>query len=500
MKPYTLLRHQLDLAILDYVPSILVLRLVCGILSLQTVHPKHNTLDLICLVVVVKKVGEVGDAVDGSWEHRRDDLIAFAPHDDIRLLERDRLHKLRRASSGRCREQLGLVREVVKDRGMSTGGVSFSTRIDRWPPVEDNKMDFNMDFNLMDMSPNSLNYTYATRDPFQFTFESPHLSSRSSSDSGSTSGSFSLHAAYSPPASDFSNEEDPVTELASRWCRPHSADQPRAAATTAAPLARATAAAADPAATALATAAAHPRLLAPPPAFTTTPVPAPVLTAPAPAALPSRPKTSHTTIERCYCTNLNARIQSLRAAVSALRDEAQELHTHRRQYLLGAFALFSFFANANVSGLQTHTQTHHVHEGHVLTPRVVAVEGGLGLLQMFHLLVSAAVLVSMLLPLGQNMYAHVWPRLAATLKPVVVDVDVDVLTEKHAAVLQTPTLEDKSSDADTYLSQLTGSISGDDESASPTVATACAVSVLPVNPNLEEAEKCILDGASPSLA
>jgi hypothetical protein len=33
----------------------------------------------------------------------------------------------------------------------------------------------------------------------------------------------------------------------------------------------------------------------------------------------SRPKTSHTTIERRYRTNLNARIQSLRQAVPALR-------------------------------------------------------------------------------------------------------------------------------------------------------------------------------------
>jgi Helix-loop-helix DNA-binding domain len=32
-----------------------------------------------------------------------------------------------------------------------------------------------------------------------------------------------------------------------------------------------------------------------------------------------RPKTSHTTIERRYRTNLNARIQSLRQAVPALR-------------------------------------------------------------------------------------------------------------------------------------------------------------------------------------
>ncbi|KAH8116085.1 hypothetical protein DFH11DRAFT_1742472 [Phellopilus nigrolimitatus] len=38
-----------------------------------------------------------------------------------------------------------------------------------------------------------------------------------------------------------------------------------------------------------------------------------------PAAPPARTKTSHTTIERRYRTNLNARIQSLRAAVPALR-------------------------------------------------------------------------------------------------------------------------------------------------------------------------------------
>ena len=37
------------------------------------------------------------------------------------------------------------------------------------------------------------------------------------------------------------------------------------------------------------------------------------------AAVVGRPKTSHTTIERRYRTNLNARIQSLKAAVPALR-------------------------------------------------------------------------------------------------------------------------------------------------------------------------------------
>ncbi|KAJ7708569.1 hypothetical protein B0H16DRAFT_1261723, partial [Mycena metata] len=50
-------------------------------------------------------------------------------------------------------------------------------------------------------------------------------------------------------------------------------------------------------------------------AFTTAPV---ALSAPPTLATQSRPKTSHTTIERRYRTNLNARIQSLRQAVHAL--------------------------------------------------------------------------------------------------------------------------------------------------------------------------------------
>ncbi|KAK7014156.1 BHLH domain-containing protein [Favolaschia claudopus] len=179
-----------------------------------------------------------------------------------------------------------------------------------WSAVEDHKMDFNMDFGgLMDMSfdpavpvsvePTALNYNYAV-DPFQFTFESPPHSSSRSSDSGSTSGSFSPRAAYSPaasyspPASEFG--DDPATELANRVRKaaglvlavPINVDQPNN----------------------------NPRLLhhSPPPP---SPPPPPASTAPAPP--PTRPKTSHTTIERRYRTNLNARIQSLRAAVPALR-------------------------------------------------------------------------------------------------------------------------------------------------------------------------------------
>ncbi|KAG5634940.1 hypothetical protein H0H81_000260 [Sphagnurus paluster] len=56
----------------------------------------------------------------------------------------------------------------------------------------------------------------------------------------------------------------------------------------------------------------------PPSSFTTSTTSSPSQAIPAPAPAP-RPKTSHTTIERRYRTNLNARIQSLRMAVPALR-------------------------------------------------------------------------------------------------------------------------------------------------------------------------------------
>ncbi|KAJ7715732.1 hypothetical protein B0H16DRAFT_1741697 [Mycena metata] len=86
-----------------------------------------------------------------------------------------------------------------------------------------------------------------------------------------------------------------------------------------------------------------------------------------------------------------------------------------RQYLLGAFALFSFFANANVSSPSPQSAP-HVHEGHVLTPVGIAskvYEGGsgvtvgsMGLLQAFHLLASAAVLVSVVWPVGRGVWAR----------------------------------------------------------------------------------------------
>ncbi|KAJ7668988.1 hypothetical protein B0H17DRAFT_1142262 [Mycena rosella] len=204
----------------------------------------------------------------------------------------------------------------------------WNTLSSMWPPVDDSKMDFNMDFGLMDMSfdpavgiePNALAYPYSTPDPFQFTFESSHMSSSSSSESGSTSGSFSPLVAYSPPSSS-EFDEDPATELASRvrksagmvlavpinqnqqqqqqqqqvqqQQRQHQHQHPSSQ---------------------------GPAYTPPPSAFTTTPVPAPILlNTPASTAPQPRPKTSHTTIERRYRTNLNARIQSLRQAVPALR-------------------------------------------------------------------------------------------------------------------------------------------------------------------------------------
>ncbi|KAJ6571887.1 hypothetical protein B0H19DRAFT_1131768 [Mycena capillaripes] len=550
-----------------------------------------------------------------------------------------------------------------------------------WPPVDDHKMDFAMDFGLMDMSfdpavgiePSALNYTYAP-DPFQFTFESPHLSSRSSSESGSTSGSFSPRAAYSPPASEF--DEDPATELASRVRKAagvvlavqinqeqqqqqqQQQQQRQVQQQQQQPT---------------------PSYTPPPPAFTTTPVAAPVLAnSPVTAAPPSRPKTSHTTIERRYRTNLNARIQSLRQAVPALRvvdraaalkagepvdddgpedivdsrgfvdgvkvarkcskanvlgkaveyirvlknretrlarelaglktllgglvggrellhewerewaarfggpetDEVSEggapadedaeedeedsdaddggagrkrkkpkvaaaaaadsvkpkperkpaapppadgekkkrgrprkvvplpasalapalstsvpmqaqmqTQTHespQRQYLLGAFALFSFFANTNLSGPQTQT-AHHGHEGHVLTHTPVRAEG-VGLLQMFHLLVSVAVLASVLLPIGKSVYAHLRGASSSSSKkpsPVV------VLEKQAPSSPRTPTSEDddtSDADADTDLSL--SSISGDDE---PATAPSCSAPA----PHLAAAEACILDDSTP---
>jgi len=63
-------------------------------------------------------------------------------------------------------------------------------------------------------------------------------------------------------------------------------------------------------------------------------------TVPSTSASLGRPKTSHTTIERRYRTNLNARIQSLKAAVPALRildpnSKSDEYAVDERGYIDG---------------------------------------------------------------------------------------------------------------------------------------------------------------------
>ncbi|KAJ6486697.1 hypothetical protein C8R45DRAFT_902713 [Mycena sanguinolenta] len=545
-----------------------------------------------------------------------------------------------------------------------------------WPPVEDQKMDFDMGFGLVDMTfdpaagiePNALiNYPYATPEPFPFTFESPHLSSRSSSDSGSTSGSFSPRASYSPPASEF--EEDPATELATRALKaagvvhavPINQEQQRILQQQKQQQQQQQQQVQqrhpDP-----------PSYSSPPPAFTTTPVPPPALANTLVAPPPSRPKTSHTTIERRYRTNLNARIQSLRQAVPALRvvdraaaikageppvdadtedivdargfvdgvkvarkcskanvlgkaveyirvlknretrlsrelaglktllnglvggrelleewerewtarfggpetDEVSEsgapadaeadegddddddsdeegarkrkkpkvdakpkperkpaappveggekkkrgrprkvvalpptalapaLSTSvpmqaapqdatQRQYLLGAFALFSFFANANVSVVPP--QAHHAHEGHVLSHAVPVSAPSLGLVQIFHLLVSIAVLASVLLPVGRSLYSYARGNFTSKATAVAVP------AEKQEVPPPTPTSEeDESSDGDTDLSRSTASISGDDEPTTPTFV--CSASASAQLAAAAAAEACILDGAT----
>ncbi|KAJ7166491.1 hypothetical protein C8R43DRAFT_1232486 [Mycena crocata] len=570
----------------------------------------------------------------------------------------------------------------------------WNTLSSMWPPVEDQKMDFQMDFGLMDMSfdpamgiePNALHYAYnAVPDPFQFTFESPTMSSSSSSESGSTSGSFSPLVAYSPPSSE--PDEDPATELASRVRKtagimlavpinqeheqkvlqyqqqtPTQAQQMQQMQQQHTPQ---------------------------PPAFTTTPVPAAVLAnTPATTVPQPRPKTSHTTIERRYRTNLNARIQSLRQAVPALRvvdraaaakagepiddegpddivdargfvdgvkvarkcskanvlgkaveyirvlknrearlarelsglktllgglvggrellhewerewaarfggpetdeigdnnapggddddeDEDDEesdggggrkrkkpkvdavpkpkpkaasapagdgekkkrgrprkvvplpvsalgagpalstsaplqttspsIHSAvpadgpQRQYLLGAFALFSFFANANVS-TPSSSSSHH-HEGHVLTRVPLPRAEGLGLLQMFHLLVSAAVLASVLLPLGRSIYGRLRASspAAGPVKIGPANTAPVAVTEKETETESAPPSPtsseeiDDDTDADTELSRSSMS-SGDDEYVYSTRDEPFSAGTS----TRDEAEACILDASTP---
>ncbi|KAJ7700563.1 hypothetical protein B0H16DRAFT_1902959 [Mycena metata] len=290
---------------------------------------------------------------------------------------------------------------------------------------------------------------------FQFTFEAPSPLPSSESESGGSTASVDTGCS--------------VSSLANRVCEP-SYPPPNPAAS----------------------------------AFTTVPIAPsapPTLATPVQTATQLRPKTSHTTIEHRYRTNLNARIQLLRKVVPALRvrgivdsgrdqggravsgkkakvepapkvkvehrpaapvqegekkkcgrprkvvplpvsvstnsshvgspalstsmpmhsstaayaqwqqeimHQQQDLTGAPRRYILRAFALFSFFTNANVlspSPSSYSQSTPHAHEGHVLAPvgmgiagKVYGLEGGgvggMGLLQAFHLLASTAVLVT----------------------------------------------------------------------------------------------------------
>ncbi|KAM6492552.1 hypothetical protein JOM56_012276 [Amanita muscaria] len=145
----------------------------------------------------------------------------------------------------------------------------------------------------------------------------------------------------------------------------------------------------------------------------------------------SRPKTSHTTIERRYRTNLNARIQSLRMAVPALRvledgDSSEGKKIKRavkggimvkglpgatgivspgedgtpqpQKYLLATFALFSFFNSPLTQSYSSPSHHHHQRPRVVLNhpPLAYAPEIVHGLAA-FQLIFSVLVLLSMVM-------------------------------------------------------------------------------------------------------
>jgi hypothetical protein len=150
----------------------------------------------------------------------------------------------------------------------------------------------------------------------------------------------------------------------------------------------------------------------------------------------------------------------------------QEAAVPQRQHLLAAFALFSFFANPNLSAAP---QSHRAaHEGHVLTHGVpVRGEGTGGLLQLFYLLVNAAMLASLLLPMGKSLYTHLRGASAGAAATVI------ITSEKQAVALPTLT-----SEADAGADLSLSSISGDDEPATGTPGCTAPVQHL----------ACILEG------
>ncbi|KAJ7803547.1 hypothetical protein B0H13DRAFT_2388953 [Mycena leptocephala] len=173
---------------------------------------------------------------------------------------------------------------------------------------------------------------------------------------------------------------------------------------------------------------------------------------------------------------------------AALSTSVPLQDTLQRHYLLGTFARSSPSSPTRTSAPPPHTH-HEAHTRHVLAP-AVPVCAEISLLQMFHLLVSAAVLLSVLLPLGKSVYAHLRPTPVPT---AVVLPTAEKLTQQQ----QTPAEDDSTdstddADVDTELSL--SSVSGDDEPAAP-AATARAMALAP---HLSAAEACILDESTPS--
>ncbi|CAK5273002.1 unnamed protein product [Mycena citricolor] len=92
-----------------------------------------------------------------------------------------------------------------------------------------------------------------------------------------------------------------------------------------------------------------------------------------------------------------------------------------RQYLLGAFALFSFFANVKQS-----PPVHHTHEGHVLARLSTSTPQNVGIIQSFHLLVSVLVLTSVTWPLVRWGWSTLRaPRTKPSVRLVVESEDTD---------------------------------------------------------------------------
>ncbi|KAJ7025547.1 hypothetical protein C8F04DRAFT_1400498 [Mycena alexandri] len=184
------------------------------------------------------------------------------------------------------------------------------------------------------------------------------------------------------------------------------------------------------------------------------------------------------------------------AAYAERHQEIMQQHQQRqdlgpRQYLLGAFALFSFFANANVASPASSTP----HQGHVLTPvgiagKVYGVDtaGGMGLLQAFHLLASAAVLVSVVWPVGRGM----WGRYVAARAPTAPTARAEkpVVGETAASAE-----EEEGSETETERSSSSvGSVSEEDADADASEEEGQAQAQAQAQ---RAAEACILDDATP---